>query len=117
MNAAPEQFSARGKRIVEDIRHELFLSAASVWEIAIKYAIGKLPLPDDPVVYVPSRLALNRIAPLAIQHGHALKAGALPKHHNDPFDRLLIAQSQIERLIIMTADEKFSAYDVELTKP
>jgi PIN domain nuclease of toxin-antitoxin system len=117
MNAEPERLSSRGKRIIGDLRHELFLSAASVWEIAIKYSIGKLALPEDPAVYVPSRLALTRIAPLAIQHTHACRVAALPKHHSDPFDRLLIAQAELERLTTMTADEQFDEYGIEIIRP
>ena len=117
MNAEPEQFSARGKRKLSDTGNELFLSAASAWEIAIKYSIGKLKLPEEPAIYVPSRLALTRIVPLAIQHSHALKVAHLPRHHADPFDRMLIAQAQTESLAIMTADTQFAAYEVEVLSP
>ena len=91
-----------------------FLSAASAWEIAIKHAIGKLPLPEPPAIYVPERMRLSRFRELAIMQPHALAAGVLPPHHRDPFDRLLIAQAQIEGLTLVTADSTFARYDVRL---
>ena len=93
--------------------NELFLSAASAWEIAIKHAIGKLKLPEPPERYVPSRLEALRTLALPIEHSHALQVGSLPRHHRDPFDRLLIAQAQLEDLPILTSDEVFASYDVE----
>jgi len=89
-----------------------YLSAASVWEIAIKYAIGKLPLPEPPTSYVPERMRLSRFAGLAITDAHALAAAALPPHHRDPFDRVLVAQARIEGLTLVTADAVLEAYDV-----
>jgi PIN domain nuclease of toxin-antitoxin system len=68
--------------------------------------------PRDPVQYVPNRLEALRVSALAIETGHALRAGALPTHHRDPFDRLLIAQALIEDLPILTPDRAFQAYDV-----
>jgi PIN domain nuclease of toxin-antitoxin system len=93
---------------------ELLLSAASSWEISIKWALGKLSLPSSPSEFVPEHLAATKTYPLAIQHSHALRVATLPLHHSDPFDRLLIAQAQIERLPILTADPHFKPYDVEL---
>ena len=68
-----------------------YLSAASVWEIAIKHAIGKLPLPEPPAVYVPERRRLNRVQGLALMPAHALAVAALPLHYRDSFDRALVA--------------------------
>jgi PIN domain nuclease of toxin-antitoxin system len=112
MAASPERLSARSRALVESFEHELFLSAASAWEIAIKHALGKLRLPEPPARYVPSRLESLRTQPLPIEHGHALRVGMLPSHHRDPFDRLLVAQAQLEDLPILTADAVFSRYDV-----
>ena len=97
-----------------DPANEVFFSAASAWEIAIKYAIGKLRLPVEPHLYVPSRLRLTRTRPLDVRVEHATRVAQLPLHHRDPFDRLLMAQAQVERLAIMTADSVFSQYDVEV---
>lgn len=93
-----------------------YLSAASVWEIAIKHAIGKLPLPEPPAIYVPERMRLSRVQELAITHAHALAVGLLPPHHRDPFDRVLVAQAQIEGLTLVTADSTFARYDVRLVQ-
>jgi PIN domain nuclease of toxin-antitoxin system len=110
----PERLSARARSLVENERHEVYFSAASAWEIAIKHATGKLPLPEPPERYVPRRVEALRTLPLAIDQAHALRVARLPRHHNDPFDRLLIAQAQVEDLTIITADPKFAAYDVSI---
>ncbi len=94
--------------------NELFLSAASAWEIAIKYSLGKLRLPMEPTEYVRSRLAPTLTLELSVTHTHALRVAHLPLHHRDPFDRLLIAQAQLEGMGLMTSDPRFAAYDVEV---
>src|SRR5262245_32465988 len=113
MAAAPERLSKRAQKLVEDEDNELYLSAASAWEIAIKHALGKLRLPEPPSRYVPSRITSLRVLALPIEHAHGLRVAELPPHHRDPFDRLLVAQSQLEGLPILTADEAFEPYDVE----
>ena len=113
MASAPERLSPRARTIVESIDNELFLSAGSAWEIAIKHALGKLQLPEPPDRYVPSRMSALGTSPLPIEHAHALRVATLPSHHRDPFDRLLVAQAQIERLPILTADRIFERYDVD----
>ena len=114
MNAAPERLSPSARRVIETTGTDLLLSAASAWEIAIKYALGKLRLPARPADYVPSRLQQTRTVALPITHDHALRSGELPPHHRDPFDRLLIAQAQVERLPFLTADRHLAAYDIEV---
>lgn len=86
------------------------VSVASIWEIAIKAALGKLEAPRD----LPQRLEELGFEPLQIAPAHAWAVRELPHHHNDPFDRLLIAQAQVERLPIVTADPSFDDYDVEI---
>jgi PIN domain nuclease of toxin-antitoxin system len=113
MTLTPERFSSRARRLVEDSSHTLYLSAASAWEIAIKHGLGKLRLPEPPATYVPSRTAALGVLPLAIEHAHALRVATLPAHHRDPFDRLLVAQAQIEDLPVLTADPAIRAYGVE----
>ncbi len=93
---------------------EIYLSSATSWEISIKYGLGKLQLPDSPQQYVPERMRLQDIRALPISHAHALAVSDLPRHHNDPFDRLLIAQARIEAMILMTADALVSKYAVEV---
>jgi PIN domain nuclease of toxin-antitoxin system len=102
--------SSRG--LLRDPSNDLFLSAASAWEMAIKYAAGKLRLPQPPAALITQWMAEVRMGALPILHAHALRAGELPLHHRDPFDRLLIAQAQIEGLTVLTADRVFAKYDV-----
>lgn len=110
----PERLNPEARALLADRANALYLSAASSWEVAIKYALGKLPLPEPPASYVPSRMARQGIGALPIEHVHALRVAELPMHHRDPFDRLIIAQSQIESLSIITADRMFGKYDVSI---
>jgi PIN domain nuclease of toxin-antitoxin system len=108
----------RGRRsIVEDRGNTLLLSAASAWEIAIKYAIGRLDLPDPPADYVPERLRLLDGEAVSIEHRHALAVAELPQLHRDPFDRLLIAQAKLLDVPIMTADSRIAQYEVQTLSP
>ena len=102
------------RTILADGENEIFLSAVTAWEIAIKHAKGRLDLKDAPETYVPDRMELFGFRSLSVEVGHALRAGALPPVHRDPFDRLLIAQSQLERLPILTSDPNIGRYDVEV---
>ncbi len=112
--ATPEKLSRNTRRRIADKRNTVYLSAASAWEIAIKYSIGKLPLPEPPWQFVPKRLARDAITALPIEIMHALHVADLPQHHKDPFDRLLISQSIQEGIPIMTADEQFEPYEVQI---
>lgn len=87
---------------------EVWLSAASVWEMSIKAQLGKLKLPRNVDIVV--ELVASGFRPLAIDVSHAMAAGALARHHRDPFDRMLIAQAQIEGLTIVTSDEAIARY-------
>ena len=116
MRAAPQRLSARTRRLLTDPANELLLSAASVWELAIKAALGKARLPEPFGEFVTSRLAEDGIVPLPIQHIHAMRVAELPAHHCDPFDRLLVAQAQIEALSLLTADRQLEAYDVAVIR-
>jgi PIN domain nuclease of toxin-antitoxin system len=114
MQVAPERLSDRVLELVQDPGADLVFSAASSWEIAIKYALGRLPLPTPPAEYVPDRIESSGVIPLPVEHAHALLVAELPQHHHDPFDRLLVAQAQLEDLAVLTADRQFEPYDVEL---
>lgn len=106
--------------LLDELGHErtrLLFSAVSSWEIAIKWALGRLELPEPPARYVPENMRQSKADGLAVEHTHALQVATMPRHHRDPFDRLLIAQSQIESIPIITADPAFEAYDVEVIKP
>lgn len=100
--------------LIEDPASRLLLSAASSWEIAIKYALGRLPLPEPPSSYVPDRIRSSGVTPLPVEHAHALAVAELPAHHRDPFDRLLVAQARLEGVPIITADPHLRAYAVDL---
>ena len=89
---------------------QVFVSAASIWEIAIKRSLGKLDAPGD-LMEVIARADFGR---LPITFAHAAAVAALPFHHRDPFDRMLIAQAEVEGLVILTVDPQFVAYDVRL---
>ena len=113
MLAAPERLSPAARELVENVDTKLLLSAASSWEIAIKYSLGRLAIPEPPQRYVPERMRATGVNALAIEHTQALRVSALEPHHRDPFDRLLVAQSQVEGAPLLTADPIFGRYDVE----
>jgi PIN domain nuclease of toxin-antitoxin system len=110
----PERVPPSVLALLEDPANPLLLSVASIWEISTKYHVGRLPLPEPPATYVPSRLTDGGFSLLDIEQAHALRAGELPRHHRDPFDRLLIAQSQILGVPLVTGDPEVVKYDVEV---
>jgi PIN domain nuclease of toxin-antitoxin system len=114
MQATPERLSGRVLEAMADPDNEILLSAASSWEIALKYSLGKIPLPLPPEKYVPSRMAKSGTRGLPIEHAHALRVATLPLHHRDPFDRLLVAQAQVERLTMVTVDRQLEPYDIKI---
>ncbi|MBI2703850.1 MAG: type II toxin-antitoxin system VapC family toxin [Actinobacteria bacterium] len=97
-----------------DPQNTVLLSSASAWAIALKYSAGTLELPAPPAEYIRPRMGLSGLSPLTIEHRHTCAVADLPLHHRDPFDRLLIAQATVDRLVIITADEVFRRYDVEV---
>lgn len=113
----PDRLDAAVMARLSDSSERVLLSVASAWEIAIKSAIGKLEVPDDLVTWLPDRLQRTNTDLLPIAVDHALRVATLPMHHRDPFDRLLIAQAQIEKIPIVTADRSFAAYDIEVISP
>lgn len=114
MAGEPEALSSTARDIIESGESDLFLSAASAWEISIKYPLGKLRLPRAPAEYLPEAMSRAGVLPLAISIHHALRMADLPLHHRDPFDRMLVAQAQIEGLVLLTSDVRLGAYDVEI---
>ncbi|WP_375510662.1 type II toxin-antitoxin system VapC family toxin [uncultured Nostoc sp.] len=107
------QLFSTSRSIIADSGNILFLSVTSVWEIVIKTKSGKLTLPEPVEQYIPNRLALNRFESLDIKMTHTLQVATLPNIHRDPFDRILIGQSQVENLPIVTIDQKIAQYSVE----
>jgi PIN domain nuclease of toxin-antitoxin system len=110
----PDRLSSKAREVIAGTGQEVFLSAASAWEIAIKSTSGKLRLPEPAVTFVPRRMAEQGVRPLEVSHQHALAVSQLPPHHRDPFDRLLAAQANFENMILVSADRAFSNYPVEL---
>ena len=98
----------RGRELIATPENLIFYSAASIWEIRIKHALGKLELPDE----FAEALGRQAFEPLAVTVDHAHAIRDLPPLHRDPFDRLLVAQARCERLTILTRDDVISRYDV-----
>jgi PIN domain nuclease of toxin-antitoxin system len=112
----PQRIRPELEAELRDGRTRLLLSAASSWEIAIKWAAGRLTLPEPPAVYVPSRMRRTNVEALPVAHSHALQVATLAPHHRDPFDRLLVAQAQVEGVPLVTVDDAFARYDVEVVR-
>ena len=108
--AGDPQLSETCRTLIEDLDNERLLSLASVWEMAIKVELGKLPLAQPLEVFVPTQLQANAMDLLSIEARHAFEVARLPLHHRDPFDRLLIAQSIVEGAPLLSADAAFDAY-------
>lgn len=112
----PTRFSKRARAAIEDSANEIFVSAAVCWELSIKHRLGKLVLPQDPAIYVPARLATLSFKALPVTGEHALAVWGLPPHHNDPFDRIMIAQAQVEGLTFVSADSHVRKYPVHILR-
>lgn len=106
--------SAAARELIEDGNTVALVSAASLYEIAIKAHIGRLELPAEPAVYLPQLLRRHAFGVLPVEEAHALRAGSLPLIHRDPWDRLLVAQAQLESMPIITADPAIGQYDVDV---
>jgi PIN domain nuclease of toxin-antitoxin system len=107
---ADEDLTREARTLIADPANSVAVSAASACEISIKKALGKLTAPDD----LEQQIQANDFTPLAIDIGHAILAGGLPRHHEDPFDRMLIAQAQAEHMTIVSRDKRFDQYDVQV---
>lgn len=107
------QLSQTVRDIISDSDNTLYLSVASSWEVIIKFNTGKLPLPEPPTQFIQSCLSVNRFESLAIDLPHVLQINTLPDHHKDPFDRILIAQAQVENIPILTVDRMIIKYPVQ----
>ena len=110
--AGSSQLSRPARTLIEDPTHQPFLSVASLWEMAIKVSLGKLNVGPPFETFMAQQLELNGIALLPIQLRHVAVVTTLPFHHRDPFDRLLIAQAQIEQMPLLSGDTAFDAYAV-----
>jgi PIN domain nuclease of toxin-antitoxin system len=108
------RLSPSAREQIRDARNRVLVSSASGWEIATKHRLGKLDLTDWDPTELPARLVEDRFDVLDISIEHALHAGLLPGEHRDPFDRILIAQSRIESLPVVTRDPVFRDYEVDV---
>ncbi len=93
--------------------NEVFLSAVSTWEISVKHALGRLPLPEPPTKLVPTMRDAHGIDSLSLDEESTLYVPRLPPHHKDPFDRMLICQAIVHNLVILTPDESIHRYPVK----
>jgi PIN domain nuclease of toxin-antitoxin system len=94
--------------------HDLYFSAASVWEVAIKTSIGKMDLKEPPGIVIPRETQRQGLRPLQVSYSHALAVHDLPLLHGDPFDRMLVAQARCEGLTLITADREIKRYSVDV---
>jgi len=105
-----DQLGEIAKEMIANPVNEVYVSAATTWEMSIKKQLGKLNAPDD----IEQVVAQSGFLPLSISMFHAQQAGMLPAHHKDPFDRMLIAQAQADGLVVVTKDEFFPQYHIRL---
>jgi len=108
---APE-LSTPARTVVTNPDNEVYLSAASVWEIALKHALGKLPLPESPRQFVPAQRTLLALTALPIEEDAVLALDRLPTLHRDPFDRLLVCQALTHGLVIVSPDPQIQQYPI-----
>ena len=112
MVGGAKELSPRARQHLVDPANEVFLSAASAWEIAVKHRLGRLPLPAPPDEFVPAQRAAHGLEPLAIDEEAALHVAKLPDLHRDPFDRMLVAQALVCGLVLLTPDDGIRQYPV-----
>lgn len=106
------QLSPRAREAFADPANEVFLSAVSAWEIAVKYRLGRLPLPTAPDEFVPAQRTAHGVEALAVDEESALNVAKLPDLHRDPFDRMLVAQALVGGLVLLTPDRPIRQYPV-----
>lgn len=112
--ADPDQLQRAARAAIEDRANEVLVSAGVAWEISLKVALGKLTVPANPAVWFPARVRSLGFQALDISTAHALAVGGLPDVHRDPFDRIMIAQAQIEGLTFVTRDPKNQKYPINI---
>jgi len=106
---APE-LSDKARELFQNPENEVYLSCVSAWEIAVKNALGRLPLPERPDTYVPKLRQLHAIEPLPLDEEATLHLTTLPSLHKDPFDRMLVCQAIVSGLVLLTPDELVTQY-------
>ena len=106
------ELSEASRNLFREPSNDVFLSAVSVWEISVKYALGKLPLPQPPEKFISIQREKHMVDPLGLDENSVLHLNRLPQLHKDPFDRMLICQAINHGLVILTPDELISQYPV-----
>jgi PIN domain nuclease of toxin-antitoxin system len=106
--------SKRARECIGNSQNEIYLSAASCWEMAIKAGLGRLKLPENMEKFISEQLTVNRFLGLPIQLEHAITVRDLPSLHKDPFDRILAVQAKIENLTLVTNDSNLARYDIQI---
>jgi PIN domain nuclease of toxin-antitoxin system len=109
-----EALTHRVKALFVDPDNEVFLSVVSAWEIAVKYALGRLDLPEDPRLYIPGQREKHGIQSLALDEASSLQVSSLPDIHNDPFDRMLVSQALFNGLTLLSPEELIKKYPVRI---
>jgi PIN domain nuclease of toxin-antitoxin system len=109
-----ERLGGEARAILENRDEEVYLSAATSWELSIKMRLGKLNFPGPPAVIVPAFMAKQSLRSLPVTHLHAVKVYDLPPHHSDPFDRMIIAQAMVEQMTVLTSDRAFDRYPINV---
>ena len=110
LTAGSREISKTCAELFQDPANEVFLSVVSSWEISIKHSLGKLSLPEPPRTFIPSRRKVYQVDSLPLREDEALQTGNLPQLHADPFDRMLICQSLVRGMAILTPDPLISQY-------
>jgi PIN domain nuclease of toxin-antitoxin system len=104
--------SSNALTLIENSSNDLYLSIASIWEIAIKVSIGKLRIAQPLEVFIPNQLSQNSISALSISVEHATHVASMEHHHRDPFDRMLVAQATVEQMPVISKDAALDAYGI-----
>lgn len=108
------RLSKRAREIIRSTGNNVLFSSVSALEISIKASRGRLDIPEAAATFLPTRIAIFGLEELPVRVEHAIGVADLPHYHRDPFDRLLIAQAQVEGLPILTSDPNIRQYDVEV---
>lgn len=111
-----KRLSKKGKTVFLDPANNLYFSMAGYWEIAIKVSIGKLELADQWQMIIAREMQNNFIRFLPITKEHCNCLAGLPFHHRDPFDRMIVAQTQVEQMVLLTADNQLTKYDIQIIR-
>lgn len=106
------ELSAKARELFIDPANEAFLSAVSAWEISVKHALRRLPLPELPSRFIPAQREKHAIDPLPLEEEATLYLPSLPEYHRDPFDRMLVCQAIVHGMVILTPDDLITQYPV-----